>query len=319
MADAINNQPIERQSAHAPGDAGAVAGSGSNLNLIELSKRNHEPRMAQIQYNPEPKYPVETKDSGSFRPIVQSVEKVGQTALGLKAASAGAPIWEPKEFHFTPPSFKDAPLVSPETLGDFQNKRLEAFNFLNRQTTNATFEARGMHTDPILRTPSEEAIIEKLTTLRQIRGETKFSGVIPEMKVDISRLDPSIKEQQGYENLEKFSTAQDKLIEERGNNVRDLGAKERALYESNISAAKWGRAASVGALLGSEAVNIAVDQIDPRKESAISVVADTVSPLVMAARLTPMGKWAPAAQAAVIVGTHLATHFLLDKPVDKPE
>lgn len=99
---------------------------------------------------------------------------------------------------------------------------------------------------------------------------------------------------------------------------RQLEAKNFAFAEGAVIERHFttpGKA-NAAALIGAVGVNMLIDAKTPRQATVLSEVADFITPIgVMGMRMTPLGKWAPAARAAIIVGEHAYTHFMVDEQV----
>ncbi|HEY9754148.1 MAG TPA: hypothetical protein V6C97_03180 [Oculatellaceae cyanobacterium] len=335
----------QAQATGVEGTYGAPAMPPSDSHVTIPRKTSAVPSADTFKYNPtapiDTSHPVASTQKSHFNPIPFDPDKrVGgdpwtqlpeHVARFLGPAVVGIPMtarrWAPeldRTFSFNAPEYAVAKNVSAATESTFLRSQKRAVPFLRslKDSYNADPAVQAAEKlPPSARTTAQDQLLERAFNARNAWQAAKnaASGSNPVYAIDFRELakDPKVHTPSaaaGWSAVTDFEKAQTALISERTTNIATQRTAEKAIFDGEIRAAKNGRLKDFGALGAAAVINLAVDEIAPRNDpSWLTVAGDMAAPAVMALELSGAGKWEPVIKAGVIVGTHLATHFLCDR------
>lgn len=332
----------QTQATGVEGTYGAPAMPPADSHVTMPQKTSAVQPPGTFTYNPtDTSHPVASTPKTGFKPIEFDPDKrVGgdpwtqlpeHVARFLGPAVVGIPMttrrWAPeldRTFSFNAPEYAVAKNVSAATESTFLRSQKRAVPFLRslKDSYNADPAVQAAEKLPVsARTTAQDELLERAFNARNAWQAAKnaASGSNPVHAIDFRELakDPKVHAPTaaaGWTAVTDFERAQTALISERTTNLASQRAAEKAIFDGEIRAAKMGRLKDFGALGAATVINFAVDEIAPRNDpSWLTVAGDMAAPAVMALELSGAGKWEPVIKAGVIVGTHLATHFLFDK------
>jgi hypothetical protein len=327
------------------GTYGAPSMPAARATTEQLQPKSANIGSPKFVYNPEsaPAVPIASTNTG-FKPVDYNVDQKSggypgtllpaEVSTFLGPAVVGVPgtikRWAPeldKKFSWVEPAYTAEKHVSAATELTFNRAQKRAVPFLrslkdayNSDPALQAAEALA----PAARTTAEEQLVERAQIARSAWNQTKMAaaGNNPISPIDFRDLasDPKVhapSAASGWRAVQDFEHAQTSLITERAANLTAVQRAERGLYDAEIKAAKNARLKDFGALGAATVINFAVDQVAPKDDpSWLSVAADYAAPAIMFAELSGLGKWEPVVKGGVIVGTHLLTHFLLDRNIE---
>jgi hypothetical protein len=227
-----------------------------------------------------------------------------------------------KGFKFDMKPFYEANGVSAHTIDELSTSRIPAHLFLKSEFNRLKNQAKGLSPNPDLNSDAENELIGRVKTVRSLRDRTTaelMEGNNPIKRIDFSELTADTRAQKAFATVTNFEGAQDKLIAERAETVKDLTTKARTDYETDQRNAKIGLGLDLGALIGAQAVDAAIDWATPRNRTGWeTTVTDFAAPVaVMALSMTSLGRWAPLAKAGIIIGAHTISHLVFDEQYDE--
>lgn len=222
-----------------------------------------------------------------------------------------------EQFKFREPRFAQSNLVGASTIQDYTVAARRAYNFLDAEQEAAKLKHNalpGGHPQRADLRASFDMIKEakiKVSVPHVLAGEN------PVMPVAFDDVKAHLHTRPKVGTLAAFETAQKRLIDERGTALKLLEKEEMAAFQKKMQPLKLENARNITALLGAGVTNYGIDKLTPRNDkSLITLGVDLFSPAVMAARWTPLGKFAPVAKFGTIVTSHTVSHLIFDQQHD---